>query len=118
LWQVLEILTVYKENLNYKNLTDRIVSHSKEKDFFTDVISVFKDKRNKFVHGGDTSDFSYEDINMIKGITEHLLVYLLFNASNFKDKRGLDYYYENLNLTRADLERKKEMIDFIIRKMK
>ena len=118
LWQVLEILTVYEDNLNYDDLIKRIISHLKNKDLVKDLISVFKEKRNKFVHGGDTSDFSYEDINMIKWITELLLIHLLFNAHNFKDKQGLIYYYENLNLQRSELEKKKEMIDFIIKKMK
>ena len=117
LWQVLEILTVYEDNLNYDDLIKRIISHLKNKDLVKDLISVFKEKRNKFVHGGDTSDFSYEDINMIKWITELLLIHLLFN-NNFKDKQGLIYYYENLNLQRSELEKKKEMIDFIIKKMK
>jgi hypothetical protein len=118
LWQVLEILTVYEGSSTYEDLTIRIASHFKDKEFYKDVISVFKEKRNKFVHGGDISDFSYEDINMIKGITEQLLAHLLVNAPNFQDKQGLMYYYQNLNSTRSDLEKKKEMIDFIIKKMK
>ena len=113
-WQIFELITLSsKYNLKQDEVCKRMLSLLKEKDPYEDIIDVFKKKRNKFVHGGELRDFTENDINMIKGIAQEAIIFLIYDASNLKDIGGLDFFYRNIHTSGEEFKIKTDILKYI-----
>ena len=90
-----------------------MLSLLKEKDPYEDIIDVFKKKRNKFVHEAELRDFTENDINMIKGIAQEAIIFLIYDASNLKDIGGLDFFYRNIHTSGEEFKIKTDILKYI-----
>ena len=110
-WQIFELITLSsKYNLKQDEVCKRILSLLKEKDPYEDIIDVFKKKRNKFVHEAELRDFTENDINMIKGIAQEAIIFLIYDASNLKDIGGLDFFYRNIHTSGEEFKIKTDIL--------
>ncbi|CAD6491976.1 MAG: hypothetical protein DIAAKJNI_00186 [Candidatus Argoarchaeum ethanivorans] len=113
-WQILELIALSsKDNLKQDEVCKRMVSLSKEKDPYEDIIAVFKKKRNKFVHEGKLRDFTWNDINMIIEIAQLAIMFLILNAPNLKNKEGLDFFYRNVHTSEKELKTRISVLKYI-----
>ena len=113
-WQIFELITLSsKYNLKQDEVCKRMLSLLKEKDPYEDIIDVFKKKRNKFVHEAELRDFTENDINMIKGIAQEAIIFLIYDASNLKDIGGLDFFYRNIHTSGEGFKIKTDILKYI-----
>jgi len=70
-------------------------------------------KRNKFVHEAELRDFTENDINMIKGIAQEAIIFLIYGASNLKDIGGLDFFYRNIHTSGEEFKIKTDILKYI-----
>jgi len=113
-WQIFELITLSSEyNLKQDEVCKRMLSLLKEKDPYEDIIDVFKKKRNKFVHEAELRDFTENDINMVKGIAQEAIIFLIYNSSNLKDLGGLDFFYRNIHTSEKDIKIKTDILKYI-----
>lgn len=111
-WQIFELIACSDNNLRQDDVCKRMISFFKEKDPYEDIIQVLKRKRNDFVHYGKL-DFSDNDLNMIIGIAQMALMFLIDNASKIKDKKSLIYFYGNIQTSKEDIELNKNLLNYI-----
>ena len=113
-WQIFELITLSsKYNLKQDEVCKRMLSLLKKKDPYEDIIDVFKKKRNKFVHKAELRDFTENDINMIKGIAQEAIIFLIYDASNLKDIGGLDFFYRNIHTSEEEFKIKTDILKYI-----
>ncbi|MCZ7382751.1 MAG: hypothetical protein O8C64_14430 [Candidatus Methanoperedens sp.] len=112
-WQIFELIARCSDNnLRQDDVCKRMLSFFKEKDPYDDIIQVLKRKRNDFVHYGEL-DFTDNDINMIIGIAQMALMFLINNASKIKDTRSLTFFYGNIQFSKEDIELNKSLLNYI-----
>ena len=113
-WQIFELIALSSEyNLKQDEVCKRMLSLLNEKDPYEDIIAVFKKKRNKFVHEGKLRDFTWNDINMIIGIAQSAIMFLIWNAQNLKNKEGLDFFYRNVHTSEKELKTRISVLKYI-----
>ena len=124
LWQIIESISLYNKNSSYDQVSKRIISLLEEFHPWYDTIQLFLQKRNDFVHRGNKAEFTYLDINAIKGIVQFSMMKLLHRSNDFKDLEGLRYLYEGFDYFHHDVDitdnnyriamrRKEEMLKII-----
>lgn len=103
-WQIFELVARFSDySLKQDDICKRMLSFFKEKEPYEDIIEVLKGKRNDFVHKGEL-DFTDNDINMIIGIAQMALMFLIENFSKIKDIKGLNFFYNNIQTSKEDIE--------------
>ena len=113
-WQIFELIALSSEyNLKQDEVCKRMLSLLNEKDPYEDIIAVFKNKRNKFVHEAELRDFTWNDINMIIGIAQSAILFLTYDAPNLKNKEGLDFFYRNVHTSEKELKTKIGVLKYI-----
>jgi len=97
LWQILESISLYNHSITYDQVCKRIVSLLGHFHPWNDIIQLFLQKRNNFVHRGNKSEFTRSDINAIKGLVQFSMIRLLQLSDEFKDLEGLNFFYEGID---------------------
>jgi hypothetical protein len=112
-WQIFELIARFSDySLKQDDVCKRILSFFKQKDPYEDIIEVLKKKRNNFVHKGEL-DFTDNDINMIIGIAQMALMFLIENASKIKDIKGLNFFYSNIQTSKENIELNISLLKYI-----
>ena len=116
-WQIFELIALSsKDNpLKQDEVCKRMLSLFKEEDRYEDIIDVFKNKRNKFVHEAELRDFTENDINMIKGFAQEAIMLLISDASHLKGTNGLDFFYRNIRPSEIEFKTKTNILKYIER---
>jgi len=70
LWQIIELIALGNKNTSYDTICKRITLLLNEEVPFLDILRLFKEKRNKFVHHADFQNFSNTDIRVIRGMIQ------------------------------------------------
>ncbi len=114
-WQIFELITLSSKynNLKQDDVCKRILSLFEEKDPYGDIIAMFKNKRNKLVHGAELGDFTWNDINMIIEIAQSAIMFLIDNAANLNGIEGLNFFYSNMHTLEKELETKINVLRYI-----
>ncbi len=113
-WQIFELITLSsKQSLKQDGVSKRILSLFKEKDPYEDILEVFTKKRNSLVHHGELRDFTENDINMIIGIAQDVIMFLIYNATNFNTINDLNFFYDNMHTSEKEFKIKKSILKFI-----
>ena len=114
LWQIFELITLSsKDNLKQDEVCRRMGTLLNAKDPYNDITGVFKKKRNKLVHEGELRDFTENDINMIIGIAQFAIRFLIYKASKLKNIEGLDFFYRNVHTSEKELKTKVRVLRYI-----
>ena len=109
-WQIFESISLTSEQ---KKVSKRMLSLFKEKDPYADIIEVFRLKRNAFVHEGKINDIAANDINMIIGIAQQGMMFLIENEKQIKNIESLNFFYENMNNSDKDFKNKTDILRHI-----
>jgi len=112
-WQIFELLSLGKNQLKQDEICKRVVALLGHNEPYEDLLDYFKIKRNNIVHHGKFEDISEDDTNIIKGIAEHAILFILFEASHLKNISGLNVYYEHINSNEKDIKLKKSILGLI-----
>lgn len=111
-WQIFESISLADKQ---KDVGKRMLSFFKEKDPYADMIEVFRQKRNKFVHEGKINDITANDINMIIEIAQQAMMFLINNEKQIKTIEGLQFFYDNINNSDKDFKNKADILRYIKR---
>lgn len=109
-WQIFESISLTSTQ---KIVSKRMLSLFKEKDPIADIIEVFRQKRNEFVHDGKIDDIGANDINMIIGIAQQAMMFLIDNEKQIKNINGLNFFYDNINNSDKDFKNKTDILRYI-----
>ena len=113
LWQILELISLQDIERNFGKVRSRVAAIFKNSQIISDVLEVLFYKRNKLVHEGRISDFSLQDVNQIKGITEGCIDFLWSHVNKFENVEKLGEFYENIRFSNKKLDDKIEVLDYI-----
>ncbi|MFQ5822031.1 MAG: hypothetical protein ACE5I5_18755 [Candidatus Heimdallarchaeota archaeon] len=114
LWQILELIALKDASgIKLDKVKSRIKAIFKGKQIISDVLDVLFCKRNDLVHEGRISDFSLQDVNQIKGITEACIDFLWSHVNKMGNTDGLNNFYENIGLTKKKLDKKIAVLNYI-----
>jgi len=109
-WQIFESISLTSRQ---KDVSKRMLSLYKEKDPYADIIEVFRKKRNEFVHDGKINDIVANDINMIIGIAQQAMMFLIDNEKQIKSINGLNFFYDNINNSDKDFKTKTDILRYV-----
>ena len=110
LWQIFELIS---DTSTQKDVSKRMLSLCRKKDPYADIIEVFRKKRNEFVHKGKIDDITLNDINMIIGIAQQAMMFLINNEKQIKTIKGLNYFYSNINNSDEDFKHRTDILRHI-----
>jgi len=97
-WQILERLALADQNLKYEDLCKRLLPFIGEIEPYYDIIQLYLKKRHNYVHNGNIHDFTYQDVEVIKDISEFLLLSLLYKAGKMKNLKTLKGIYDSIDI--------------------
>jgi hypothetical protein len=109
-WQIFELISL---NSKQEYVSKRMLSLLKEKNPYADIIDVFRQKRNEFIHKGKINDIAANDINMIIGIAQEAMMFLIYNEKQIKNINGLNLFYDNINNSDEDFKKKMDILRYI-----
>jgi len=104
LWQIIEYTVRYSSNDKFNKIKRREKNLFKDSEIVSPTIDIFQKKRNRFVHYGDFDAIEFEDTSRIKRLVDALLIFLFYDLKEFKSKRHMIYYLDNLNLKENDID--------------
>ena len=114
LWQILELIALKDASgIKLRKVKSRIKAIFKGKQIISDVLDVLFHKRNALVHEGRISDFSLQDVNQIKGITEACIDFLWSHINKMGNTTSLNNFYENIGLNIKKLDEKIAVLNYI-----
>jgi len=114
LWQILELIALKDASgIKLHKVKSRIKAIFKGKQIISDVLDVIFHKRNVLVHEGRISDFSLQDVNQIKRITEACIDFLWNHVNKMGNTASLNDFYENIGLTKKKLDEKIAVLNYI-----
>lgn len=105
-WQILE--NIFKENKNEKfdKIAKRIKNMYKNNTITSLKIDILFRKRNNFVHKGEFKYIENEDVSQIKHIVDSVMIQLIYNLSEYKNKHDLIYFFDNVDLDLDVIDKK------------
>ena len=109
-WQIFESISLTSKQ---EYVSKRMLSLFKEKDPYTDIIEVCRQKRHEFVPNGQINDIAANDINMIIGIAQQAMMFLIENEKQIKNIDGLNFFYDNINNSDKDFKNKTDILKYI-----
>ena len=109
-WQIFESIS---RTSNQNDVSKRVLSLFIEKDPYADMIGVFRQKRNEFVHEGKINEITTNDINMIIGIAQQAMMFLIDYEKQIKTIEQLNFFYDNMNNSDEDFKNKTDILRFI-----
>jgi hypothetical protein len=94
LWQIIELISLCGVSGSYDQISKRIITLLGESHPWNDTIQSFLQKRNNFVHRGNKDEFTYLDINAVKGIVQFSMMRLLDKTNEIKNFSDLKFFYD------------------------
>lgn len=106
LWQIIE--NIFKENSNEKfgAIISRIKNMCGNDELYSKIINILFKKRNMFVHDGDITYIESSDVTQIKNIVDSTLIQLIYNLEEYKTKKDLIYFFDNVDLSFEKIDQK------------
>jgi hypothetical protein len=114
LWQILELIALKEPSgISLGKVKNRIKAIFRDNPTISDALEALFCKRNHLVHEGQLRNFSLQDVNQIKGITEGCIDFLFTHVNKLKNKEGLHDFYENIRQTEERLGKKMAVLRYV-----
>ena len=116
-WQILEYIALnHLYDITQKDVCNRIKTITAirgTREVWRDIVDAIYEKRNYLIHEGRISDYTMDDINLIRLICQLAVDFLFYFTNKLESKERLDFFYRNYNLNRKDFRRRKEVLKHI-----
>jgi hypothetical protein len=116
-WQILEFIALkHLYSMTEKDVCNRvktIVTLQKAKEVWRDIVDAIYEKRNYLIHEGRISDYTMDDINLIRLVCQLAIEFLFYFTNKLESKERLDFFYRNYDLNNRDIRRRKEVLKYI-----
>lgn len=99
LWSVLDYFTVTTDN--HSDTAKKASSIWKDQDLVKSILVILREVRNDFVHGGVSAKSSSDYLDILRGILDNFILFIINLKEQFTDTSSLEKY---LNLPSSKME--------------
>lgn len=108
LWSVIDYFTVTIDN--HSDSAKKASSIWKDHELVKNILVILREARNDFVHGGVSSKSGSDYLEILRGIIDELILFIINHKEEFPDTKTLEQYLK-LPSTDVDLRRKLKEIE-------
>jgi len=116
-WQILEFIALkHLYDITERDVCNRIktiMTMQGTREVWKDVVDAIYEKRNYLIHEGKISEYTIDDINLIRLVCQLAIDFLFYFTNKLQSKERLDFFYRNYDLNKEDFRRREEVLKHI-----